>query len=113
MDFNRGAVQGYGFNLHAHELSMLQTLKDSIQNTRLRPAAHARIDRVPASKALGQGTPLAPLLGNVEDRVEDLKVREADIAALTRQAVFDEMILSFGEFHAKSISHRGASVNRP
>ena len=46
--------------------------------------------RTPASfypKALRQPSPLAPLLGDVQDRVEHLQIGHADIATLSREAL--------------------------
>jgi hypothetical protein len=42
-----------------------------------------------------------------------LKVREADIATLARQAVLNQAILLFGNLHAISISQLAISVNTP
>ena len=83
------------------------------QAPRFRPATPAGIDGVPTPEAFGQATPFATLLGNVKNGVQDLKVRKADVATLTRQTVFDQAILRFGNLHAVSISHQHASVNRP
>ena len=113
MDFDDGAVHRYRFDLDAHNLSMLQAFKDPIEHPGFRPAAHACIDGVPAPEALGHGTPFAPLLGDVQNRVEHLEVGHTDVAALAWQAVLDEFVLGFGNLHADSISHRSHSVNRP
>ena len=113
MDFDDSAVHRHGFDLDAHDLSMLQAFKDPLEHAGFRPAAHAGIDGVPATKALGHGTPFAALLSNVQNRVEHLDIGDTDVAALARQAVLDEFELRFGEFHAVSITHQSASVNRP
>ena len=83
---------------------MLQPFKYAIKYAGFRPATPAGIDGVPAPEAFGQTAPFAALLGNVKDGVQDLKVRKADIAPLTRQAVFNQAILLFGNLHAVSIS---------
>ena len=113
MHLDRGAVQRDGINLDPDDLSMLQTLKHAIQHPSFRPAAPACVDGMPATKSLWQAAPFAALLGNVEDGVQNLKVREADIAALTRQAVFNQAILLFGNLHAVSIPQLAISVNTP
>jgi len=113
MDLDRGAVQRHGLDLDTDNLSMLQTLEHPIQYASPRPSAHAGIDRVPSAKALGQAAPLAALLGDVQDGVKNLQVREADIPALARQAVLNQAVLGFGEFHVRSIPKFLISVNTP
>ena len=103
MHLDRGAVQGNGIDLDPDDLSMLQPFKYTIKHPGFRPATPAGIDGVPTPEAFGQAAPFAALLGNVKDGVQDLKVCEADIAALTRQTVFNQAILLFGDFHVKSI----------
>lgn len=103
MGLDRSAVQRYGLDLDTDKLSMLQTLEDPIQHASPRPSAHTRVDRVPSAKALGQATPLAALLGDVQDGVKNVQVREADIPALARQAVLNQALSGFGELHARSI----------
>ena len=113
MHFDRRAVQRHGVDLHPDDLSMLQPFKYAIKHTGFRPATPARIDGVSAAEALGQATPFAALLGNVQDGIQNLKVREADIAALARKTVFNQAILLFGDLHADSISQSTVSVNTP
>ena len=113
MHLDRSAVQRYGIDFDPNELSMLQPFEYTIQHAGFRPAAPACVDGMPAAKALGQATPFAALLGNVQDGVQDLKVRETNIASLTRQTVLDQTILRFGDLHAVSISQSGISVNTP
>jgi len=64
-------------------------------------------------KRLGTARHFAALLGDIQYRVQDLKVGQADISPLARQAVLDKMILGFGDFHADSIASFEVSVNRP
>jgi predicted ATPase len=59
---------------------------------------------VPVPKRLGEATPFAAVLGDVQDRVQDLQVVERDIAALGWEAALDATILSLGEFHVRSIA---------
>ena len=80
------------------------------QDAGFRPATPACVDGMPAAKAFGQTTPFAALLGNVQDGIQDLKVRETDVAALTRQTVLDQTILCFGDLHAVSISRPTISL---
>ena len=103
MDFHYGAVQGHRLDLDAYELSMLQSLEQSIQHAALGPAVHARVDRVPIAKALWQAAPLAAVLGHIQDGVENLQIRKTYIASLPRQTALDLLILGFGDFHTRSI----------
>jgi hypothetical protein len=68
---------------------------------------------VPSAEALGQSAPLATVLGNIKDRIQDLQVRQANIAALSRQAMLDALILGFSEFHHRIVRSNQISVNTP
>ncbi len=110
MDFDAGAVQRNSFNTDTDDLLMLKLPKYMAQYTTLCPAIHAGIDGMPVAESLGQSSPLAAMLGNVKNGIENLQIGMADVATLTRQAVLDLLILSFGDFHHQIISN---SVNRP
>lgn len=99
MYFDNGAVQTYRFDPDAHQLLMLQLFEQSIQNTRFRPAIHARVDRVPVAKAPGKAAPFAAIFRYKQNRVHDLKVAERDIAALNRQKILDPTELLLSDFH--------------
>jgi hypothetical protein len=85
---------------------MLQLRKYSIQNTELGPAIHACVDRVPVAKSLGQATPLAAVLGYVQDRIQHLQIRKTDVASLPRKAVFDLLVLGLCDFHAQIVGEK-------
>ena len=104
MDLDDGTVQGHGFDLHADDLSMLQLCKYAIQHPALRPTIHASINGVPVAEPLWQTAPFAPLLGDVQDGVQDVQIVERHVAALGRQARLDVAILGVGDFHVRSIS---------
>lgn len=104
MNLDDGTVQRHDFELHTDDLRLLQLGKDTIQYPTFRPSVHARIDRVPVPKPRGKATPVTPLLGDIQDRVQDMQVVERDVAALERQAGLDVTILSLGEFHVRSIA---------
>ena len=74
MHFDGGTVQANGFDLDTDDLIVLQLREHSIQYTALRPAIHARIDRVPVAKPLGQPPPFAALLGDVQDGVQHAQI---------------------------------------
>ena len=69
----------------------------------LAPSVQARVDRVPGAEAAGQATPLATVLQDVEQRVEQGGVAHPHVAARARQAVLDALILFTAEFHRSSL----------
>lgn len=89
MHLDAGGVQRHSFELDLHDLRALQLLKGTVEHAQLGPAVHARVDGVPVAETLGQATPLAAVLGDVQDGVEHLQIAQADIAALPRQALGD------------------------
>ncbi len=84
---------------------MLQLGQDAIQHPPLRPPVQTRIDRGPVPEPLGQAAPFAAMLGDVQDRVEDLQIVERDVPALCPQVSLDVLILSLGEFPVRSIAY--------
>jgi hypothetical protein len=104
MYFHGGTVQGNGFDFDTDDLIVLQLREDPIEHAALRPPIHSRIDGVPVAEPLGQATPFAALLGDLQDGVQHLQVGQAYIAALYRQTTFDQAVLRFGDFHVRSIS---------
>ena len=103
MHLDDRAVQGHRLQLEGDDLLALESGKDAVEHAGFAPAVHARVDRVPVAKALWQSAPLASLFGDIEDRVDDLKVVQADIAALSRQAVGNALILLQGDFHRPTL----------
>ena len=89
MDLDDGAVQRHRLQLDTDQLGALQVFEDPV----LGPTIHTGVDRVPVPKALRQPSPLAPLLGDVQDRVEHLQIGHADIATLSREAGLDACVL--------------------
>lgn len=85
---------------------MLKLPKHMAQDTTRCPAIHAGIDGMPAAEALGQSSPLVAMRGKVKNGIENLQIGMADVATLTRQAVLDLLILSFGDFDHQIISKR-------
>ena len=92
MDFDASIVQRNSFNTDTDDLLMLELPKNMAQDTTLCPAIHAGIDGMPVAEAFGQPSPLAAMLGNVKNGIENLQVGMADVATLTRQAVFDLLV---------------------
>src|ERR1017187_9505153 len=106
MYLHDGRVQLDGFDPDAHDLLPLQLFKDAVQCAILRPAVHAGIDGVPIAEALGQPTPLASLLGHIQNRVQHRQVRHADIATLTRQTGLDTTVLRLRDLHKHRITRK-------
>ena len=106
MNLDARAVEAHRFDLDAHDLLALQVLEHAVENAFLRPAVHARVYGVPTAKALGQSAPLAAVLGNVQDRVEHLEVRDAYVTALFGKQRCDPFKLGLGEFHVSEICFR-------
>ena len=91
-------------DLDAHNLLPLQSLKDLVQNTALRPAIHAGIDGMPRSEPFWQSPPLATMLRYIEQRIQKLQVGYLHVAPLTRQLRPDPLILRFRDLHLFTIS---------
>ena len=115
MHFDVVQSSANGLDLDAHDLRLLQLLEHPIEHAALGPAIHARIDRVPIAEPLGQTAPLAAVLGHIQDGVEHVQIRQADVAALHRQAVLDPRVLRFGDFHLRSMpyNHELIVLTRP
>ena len=113
MNLYHRAIQRDRLDPDANDLLTLQFSEHTIQHAVAGPAVHSRVDRVPSAKALGQSAPFAAMLGHIKNRIEHLQVCQADIAALSRQAMLNPLILGFGDFHHRSIRSNMISVNRP
>ncbi len=68
------------------------------------PAVHPGVDGVPVADPGRQPPPLAAMLGDVQDGVEHLQVRQADVAALHRQGGRNAFVLSLGDLHPQRIT---------
>jgi len=104
MDFNVSAVQRNDINFDAQYLGPLQLCEHSVQNATLGPPVHSRVDGVPVSEPGRKTSPLAPVLSNKKDRIEQVQVFHADIATLLGQAMLNETELRFCDFH--DLKHR-------
>ena len=111
MNLDARGVQRDRFDLDAYDLRLLQLLEHPVEHARLRPAVHARVDRVPLAEALGQSSPLAAVFGHVQDCVDHLHVAQADVSSLRRQAVLDLGELFRRNLHARQSA--GCSLPAP
>ena len=104
MHLDDGAVHRYRLQPDAHDLLALQMLEDPVQHPVLRPPVHPRVDGMPVAEPRRQPAPLAAMLGDIQDGVENLPVRQADVAALHRKVRRNAGVLRFREFHPQSIA---------
>jgi hypothetical protein len=95
----RGRIQTEGLDLDAHDLFQLQLLEDMAQGATFGPAIHAHIDGVPVAESPGKPTPLAALLGHIQNSVEHLKITQTHVPTLNRQAISDLFVLLSRDFH--------------
>ena len=104
MDLDDGAVQRYRFQFDAHDLFPLEVFKHPVEHPILRPAVHPCVNGMPVAEAGRQPSPLAALLGDIQDRVEHLQVRQFDVASLNRQDWRYAFVLCFCNLHAGMIT---------
>ena len=96
MHLHDGGVHFDGLDLDAHDLLALQQFEDLVQHAALGPAIHAGVDGVPGAETLGQSAPLAAMLGDVQQRIEELQIGHPHVAALARQRSLDPAKLLLG-----------------
>jgi len=94
--FDGRAIQAHVFDVDGQDLFLLQSGKDPIQDAGLAPAIHPRIDGVPIAKMLRQTAPFAAMLDNIQQRVKQLQIGDADVAALAWQAISNALKLVLG-----------------
>src|SRR5208282_4905458 len=104
MYLHDGGVHFDGFDLDAHDLLALQQLENLIEHATLGPAVHAGVNGVPGAEALRQSAPLAAMLGDEQQRIEELQVGDPNIAALARQRSLDTAKLLLGDLHLLTIA---------
>ena len=100
MHLDDRAVQGDRLELDSHDLFALQVFEDAV----LGPAIHPGVDGMPFAKPPWQPAPLAAMLGDIQDGIEHLQIREADIAPLHGERGGNACVLCFGEFHSDMIT---------
>ena len=110
MDLDAGAVERDRLKLDAHDLFALQVFEYPIEDPVLGPAIHAGIDRVPSAEATRQAPPLAAMLGDIQDGVEHLEIRNPYVATLHGQVARDAGVLRFSDFHPPMIRNLDSLV---
>src|SRR5580693_263189 len=83
MHFHRGRVQRESLDPDAHNLLQLQLFKYPVESATLGPAVHARVDGMPVTEPSRQPTPLAPVIGHIQQRIQKLQVRQTYITRCT------------------------------
>ena len=104
MHLDDGAVQRHGLQLEAHDPLALQMLEDPVEHPAPRPPVHPHVDGVPVAEPGQQPSPLAAVRGHVQDSVEHLPVRMADIAALHRKVRGNADVLSFRDLYPRMMA---------
>ena len=107
MNLDDGAVHRNRLKLDTHYLLSLQIFEYPVESPILRPPVHPGVDGVPVAESIRQPPPLAALLGDIQDCVERLQVRQTDVAALDREDRCDALVLSFGNFHSLIVTRLG------
>ena len=94
MDLDDGAVHRYRFEFDAHDLFPLEVFKHPVEHSILRPAVHPCVDGMPVAESGRQPPPLAALLGDIQNRVEHLQVRQFDVPSLNGKDRCNAFVLS-------------------
>src|SRR3974390_1066116 len=112
MHFDRGGVQLDRLDADAHHLLSLEQFENLIQHALLGPAIHAGINGMPGTETLRQSAPLAAVLSDIEQRVEELQIGDPYVTALTGKTGGNTLILLLGDLHAVQLSTKlRVSVN--
>ena len=103
MNLDGRAVQRNRLQLDAHHLLSLQIIEHPVKHSFLRPSVHPSVDGVPVAEARRQPTPLAALLSDVQNGIENLQVGQTDVATLNREDWGYAFVLSLCNLHAYSV----------
>lgn len=99
MDLDDGAVEGQPLQFDPQALCAWQVGKDSVEVPLLGPPSQPGVDGVPLTEPWRSAPPRAAVLGDRQDGLEHVQVRQAASAALSRETRRKEGVLGFGEFH--------------
>ena len=90
---------------------LLKAFKYTVKNPVLAPAVHACVNAVPATEVFWQAAPLAPMLRNVQNRVQHLEIVKVNIASLARKAVRNPLVLFASNLHILTFAEYLLIVN--
>jgi len=99
MHAHNRAVYAQGLQFDLNHLAFLQLMKEPFEHAALGPAVHAGVDRVPVAETRRQSAPLASMLGDIQNRVDDSEVIDVLTARKTpwfRQIGRDMLALFMG-----------------
>ena len=105
MHLGAGAVEAE-LRVPAGRTQFLKRGEQPLEHAAARPAAEPGVDRIPFSEALRQGAPLAAVLQDVQDRVDDCDVGNPHVPALNRQEGAD-----FGVLFCRDLFHDYAPLD--
>ena len=100
MHLDAGAVEAEALRVLADRLLLPERREQPLENAAAGPAAEPGVDRGPFSEALRQGAPLAAVLQDVNDRVDEVDVGNPHVSALNRQKGAD-----FGVLFCRGLFH--------
>src|SRR5580658_3057856 len=104
MNFDDRAIQRHRLDFESNDLGQLERLENVLERAILGPAVHPRVNRVPVAEPLWHGAPLATILGDVQDGVEDLQVGQTYIATLQWKELLDVFDLLVRKLHVPSVT---------
>lgn len=99
MNLDVGAVQCKRHQFFSVNDLRLKILFDAVENAFVDPSPKTLIDGGPLPEVFGQGSPFAPVFGNVLQGLQKKEILYFHIATLNRQQVVDAVILFLRPFH--------------
>ena len=94
VQFDDRAVQRQGVPFERGELVGLQFRDDALQHAGFGPAVQRHIDGVPVAKLRWQAAPGAALLGDEEQRIQDLALGNRQVGRRRREQGREPLVLS-------------------
>ena len=95
MNFDTGGIQTHYVYLDFDDTELLQPQKGCLQHTLLGPAVHLDVDYVPISVFFGQAPPFAPILYEVQHRMQALARQTIRKLEAMTDADFEDMRFLF------------------
>ena len=100
MHLGAGAVEAEADRVPAGRMQFLKRGEQPLEHAAARPAAEPGVDRGPFSEALRQRAPLAAVLQDVQNRIDEVDGRNPNVPALNREQRADFGVLfRCGLFH--------------
>ena len=99
MNLDRRTVKTHYFHVDLDDTFCLQGGKYPAKNPVLAPPVHAYIDCMPIPIGFRQGPPLAAVFRDIQDRIDQLEIRHADVAPLRWKILRDLLILLLCNLH--------------